>query len=288
LEDTIRVLPTLDLVGGISYDKYRITKAEEFNATAGLFEYPKGGSDSVNWQAAAIWQYEPTARLHVSVSDRTRFPVIFELYSTRFGSATPNPNLGPERATNVEVGWRKDTRWNVAFTGALFYSDVRDLVQAVVLPDGTFQTQNVGNGHFYGAETSVEARPSENWRVGGNYTYVRRIVRDPLQPLLRPTGVPTQKAFLYTTWTPISRLDVTPSLELADDRWSDMTTTPAQPFPYVKTGAYHLFTLDATYQVAGNLELSAGVKNLSDDYYELAWGLPQQGRTFYVKTKTIF
>jgi iron complex outermembrane receptor protein len=224
----------------------------------------------------------------VSISDRVRFPVIFELYSTRFGSATPNPDLGPERTTNVEVGWRKDTGSNVSFTGALFYSDVRDLIQTVVLPDATTQTQNVGNGHFYGAETSVEFRASENFQTGGNYTYVRRIIRDALQPLLRPTGVPTQKAFLFATWTPINRLDITPSLELADDRWSDMSTTPAQAFPYVKTGAYQLLALDATYRINTNLELSAGAKNLSDDYYELGWGLPQPGRTFYVKTRASF
>ena len=42
--------------------------------------------------------------VHASVSDRTRFPVIFELYSTRFGTATPNPDLGPERATSLEAG----------------------------------------------------------------------------------------------------------------------------------------------------------------------------------------
>ena len=28
-----------------------------------------------------------------------------------------------------------------------------------------------------------------------------------------------------------------------------------------------------------------GFKNLTDDNYELAWGFPQPGRTFYVKTR---
>ncbi len=50
LEDTVRLAPTVDLIGGISFDKYAIQKAEEFNATRGLFEYPKGGSDALNWQ----------------------------------------------------------------------------------------------------------------------------------------------------------------------------------------------------------------------------------------------
>src|SRR5262245_16559403 len=39
LEDTFHVRPTVDVVGGISYEQYEITKAEEFNATRGLYEY---------------------------------------------------------------------------------------------------------------------------------------------------------------------------------------------------------------------------------------------------------
>ena len=36
------VTPAVDIVGGVSYDRYEITKAEEFNAARGLFEYPEG------------------------------------------------------------------------------------------------------------------------------------------------------------------------------------------------------------------------------------------------------
>ncbi len=125
LEDTFHATPAVDIVGGVSYDKYEITKAEEFNATRGLFEYPKGGSDSFNWQSAVIWRYSQEGQVHASVSDRARFPVIFELYSTRFGTATPNPNLGPERATNLELGWKGSTARNVRLEGAVFYSDVQ-------------------------------------------------------------------------------------------------------------------------------------------------------------------
>ena len=144
LEDTLHAADSVDVVGGMSYDKYHITKAQEFNATRGLFEYPKGGSDSFNWQTAIIWRYANSAQIHASVSDRARFPVIFELYSTRFGTATPNPDLGPERATNLEVGWKGRVTPAVRLEANLFYSDVRDLIQTIVLPDTTTQTQNVG------------------------------------------------------------------------------------------------------------------------------------------------
>jgi len=288
LEDTLRLTPTVDLVAGVSYDKYDITKAEEFNATRGVFEYPKGGSDTFNWQAAMVWRHAPSGEWHASVSDRARFPVIFELYSTRFGTATPNPNLGPERSTNLEVGWERETTGNTRLAASLFYSDVRGLIQTVLLPDTTTQTQNVGNGDFSGVELSVETSASPGLRVGGNYTYIRRVITDALQPNLRPTGVPTNKAFLYATWQPVTPLRLTPNIEFADDRWSDRNATPVPAFPYVKTGAYTLLNLDATYAAARSLELSLGFKNLLDDYYELAWGFPQPGRTFYMKTRVLF
>ena len=37
-----------------------------------------------------------------------------------------------------------------------------------------------------------------------------------------------------------------------------------------------------------SFEISLGFKNLLDDYYELASGYPQPGRTFYLKTRMRF
>ena len=283
VEDTFHASPTVDIVGGVSYDSYRVTKAESYTAARGLFEFPRGGSDSFNWQTAAIWHYSSAAEVHASVSDRSRFPVLFELYSTRFGTATPNPDLGPERATNVELGWKGRLAENMRLEGAVFYSAVRDLIQTVVLPDTTTQTQNVGDGSFYGMEIAVDVQASRQLSVGGNYTAISRTIHDALLPDLRPTGVPANKAFIYASWRPIDQLTITPSLDVAGDRWSDMN--PALPFPYVRTGAYTLVNLAAQYSFASNFDVVFGFKNLSDDNYELAWGFPQPGRTFYLKTQ---
>lgn len=289
-ENTFHATSNLDFVGGISYDRYEIDKAEEFNSgNSTIFEYPKGGAEAFNWQAAAIWRYSETGRLHASVSDRARFPTIFELYSTRFGTAVANPALGPERAINYEIGWKEQILRNVHVSGAVFYSDVKDLIQTVQLPTpGMTQTQNVGNGHFYGYEASVEARINPSLKAGGNYSYIYRTIHDPLQPNVQATGVPTHKAFLYLAWNPLERLTITPSLEIASDRWSDKTTSPVQPFPYVLTGAYVLGNIQAEYKVTQNFDVAAGVKNLFDQNFELAWGLPQPGRNYYIKARATF
>jgi iron complex outermembrane receptor protein len=63
---------------------------------------------------------------------------------------------------------------------------------------------------------------------------------------------------------------------------------PAPAFAYVRTGSYTLLNIDATYAVAPKLEIAAGLKNLNDDDYELSWGFPQPGRSFYLKTRVAY
>ncbi|MGE3476238.1 MAG: TonB-dependent receptor plug domain-containing protein [Rhodospirillaceae bacterium] len=292
LEDTYRVSDSFDVVGGVSYDKYKVTRSEEWNsATLSIFEYPKGGSDAFNWQLAGLWDYSATGQMHVSVSSRARFPIFFELYSTRTGTAIPNPNLGPERAANFEVGLKDKLGDNTRVEANVFYSDINDLIQTVQVVAGATpqtQTQNVGDGEVYGFELALDTRVSSQLDVGGNYTYLHRKIVDALQPTFRPTGVPTHKAFFYVAWRPTTALSVTPSLEWAGKRWSDMTTNPAQAFPYIRTGNYALVNLQAQYDVTENVELAIGARNLLDDNYELSWGLPQQGRNYYVKARLTF
>ena len=290
LEDTFHVSPVLDLVAGVSYDDYTVSASEDYNTTAGVFSYPKGGANTFNFQGAAIWNYSDTGQLHATVSDRARFPIFFELYSTRFGTAVPNPYLGPERAINYEVGV-KEMFGATRVEGAVFYSDVRDLIQTVQVTAGAMpqtQAQNVGNGEFYGFEISADTALSSQFTLGGNYSYIYRKVTDALQPRLRLTGVPKNKAFAYLTWRPDAQFSVTPSIEIASDRWSDRTTSPAQAFPYIKVGAYTLVNLQAEYKITQNFSFTAGAKNITDDNYELSWGLPQSGRTYYFRVRASF
>jgi iron complex outermembrane receptor protein len=59
------------------------------------------------------------------------------------------------------------------------------LIQTVLLPDTTTQTENVGDGRFYGAEVAADTPVGTAWRVGGNYTVISRTIEDALQANLR-------------------------------------------------------------------------------------------------------
>jgi iron complex outermembrane receptor protein len=286
LENTFAATDRLDLVAGLSYEENDLERAQEFNAAVGLLEYPTGGSDATNLQGAAYWRYADARELRAVVSSRTRFPTIFERFSTRFGTALPNPNLDPERAVNYELGWSAQLADAVDLTAALFYADIEDMIQTVVAsagPPQITQTRNVGDGEFYGVEIGISARLAENWRVAANYTHLEREITDPLQPGIEVTGAPDDSAFVAFTYEPSAKLSITPSVELASDRWSDVTGGG-----YLRIGDYTLLNLQIQYRGSELWEVAVGGTNLTDEDFQLSHGYPEPGRSAYVRLRLNF
>ena len=292
LENTFHATETLDLVAGISYEKTTLKKAQEYNKTTkAVFSYPLGGSDSVNWQTAAIWRPTAVTELHASISSRTRFPNMFERFSTRFDTALPNPDLDPERAVNFEIGGETELTDALRASGAVFYSDIKDAIQSVDVGTDPItnkkigQNQNVGDGRYYGFELKADWDITDEVTVGGNYTYLRREINDPARPTLRSTGVPEHLLYAYATWAPTEKLSMTGSVETSSSRWSDH---PAVANGYIETKGFALANLNFEYKFTDSYSASFGVRNLFDRNYELVTGFPEPGRTFYLNARATF
>ena len=284
LEDTQSFGQNVDLVVGVSRDRRELTMAQDYNTGAFVF-YPLADDTAWNGQAALVWRPTDTAQVHASVSSRARFPTLFERFSSRFGTAIPNPTIGPERAINYEIGARGDITPFVTVEGAVFYSDVRDALISIPValgaPFGTVsQTRNVGDGKYYGAEASVTARVSSALTLGGNYTYLHRDFTDPTNAAFRPQGVPTHKLFVYADWKVVPRLTLTPSVEAASKRWTVTSSTLITPIRYYKTGAYVLAGLTARVEVTPKVDVIVSARNLLDQKYQLVDGFPEEGRSF--------
>jgi len=169
---------------------------------------------------------------------------------------------------------------------AVFYADVSDMIQTVVVdagPPQMTQTRNVGDGEFYGVELGGQVRMATSFVIGGNLTWLHRTIKDALQPDYRPTGIPDAQALVYATWSPAPRWSFTPNLEYASNRWNS-----GQGTSYLRTGNHTLVNLQVQWNPLEHMNIALGARNLTDKLYELAWGFPEMGRSFYLKAQVNF
>ena len=301
VENTYRPTPQIDLVQGFGYDWRHLRQAEDFNSSIfgptlaapypfGVVNYPLTNSSAPSFQGAAIYHFTDKEEAHFNVSDRDRFPTLFEQFSSRFGSSIANPDLEPERAINFDLGWSDQIAPRTKVSADVFYDIIRNYIQQVPVTSygaGITQSQNVGSGEFFGGEITADYLVRDDFSVGGNLTIEHRHIYAPNILNFQPIGVPDVKMFLFAGYRPlqIPGLTLTPSLEMDGSRWT--VTDVATPI-YYRTGAFTIVNFNADYQVTKNLKLSVGARNLFDTGYTLTYGYPEPGRSMYVAVKATF
>lgn len=289
-ENTFHATDTLDLVGGVSYDWYK-TRRAEYYSNKEFGEFPLFDNHAFNWQGAAIWRPTADTELHASISNRTRFPTLFERYSSRRGNYIENPNLGPERAVNYEIGGSANLlNGDARAGGAVFYSRVGNAIESIggfACPEDETkdckQSQNIGKATYYGFEVSGEWDMLSWLTLGGNYTLLKSELRNPGNPDLKPDGRPEHIAYLYAHWRPVEKLTITPALELSSSRWASISGGKFATKP-----GFGLANLNVHYEFNDQMSFTAGVRNIFDRNYELADGFPEPGRTFYLNSRVTF
>jgi iron complex outermembrane receptor protein len=296
-ENRLAFSPQLALTLGVSYDWRTLDRAEEFGLPLGatganrLFEFPLRNAHALNGQGRINWTPAEGTQAHFSISSRARFPTLFERFSSQFGTAEPNPDLKPERATNFEIGGSH--RFGpVRVTGAIYYSRLTDALVSVRTPANRNRRENFGSADYYGGEIALDTSLGDAIDLGVNYSYIHRdfdVGTPPAGGLIRPfrlTDVPTHKGFAWINWRPIAGLEIVPSVDLASDR---VTVTPASANGltpvYYKTGSYLLANLRVEYAFTPNISAGAGVRNAFDELYQLTDGFPEPGRSFFVSLR---
>ncbi|MET0241502.1 MAG: TonB-dependent receptor [Sphingobium sp.] len=293
LENRLDLSDSLRLTLGGSYDWRDLDRAEEYNSTTrAIFSFPLRNADGWNAQGRLDWTGEDGASAHASVSSRVRFPTLFERFSSQFGTADPNPDLEPERATNFEVGggWRFGP---VQASGAVFYSRLDNALVTIqtgttTVPANLNRRVNIGSADYYGAEISLDATLAPTLSVGANYGYIHRDfnVGTPFPGtsvrLFRLTDVPDHKGFAWISWKPIEALTILPSIEVASSRTTVTASTGTTAAPiYYETGAYANGAIRVDYMVLPGVTVGVGARNLFDQNVVLTDGFPEPGRSFF-------
>ena len=151
LENHFSLSPKWKLVGGASFDylkKFSGNNKASLNPIIGIKFNPYDYID-----------------LHVTYSQKSRFPSMKSLYSTHVG----NPDLKDERGTNYEFGLRYEREF--LFAGAVFYNKIKDLINVIRQPDGFQTNENIGKAHIFGFE--LEFQKTLKWlNFSVNYTYL--------------------------------------------------------------------------------------------------------------------
>ncbi len=283
IEDSQKIGDKFELIAGVSHDARETRQAQNFLAGQ-IVDFQAGSAAAWNPQAGLFFRPSATDEIHFTVSRKSRFPTIKDRYSYRLGTAIPNATLQPEKALNYELGGSTLVGETIKLTGAIFYYDVKDMIQAVTLTPATLcggapatctQMQNVGNVQTKGAELGISSYLGESVELGANFTVLNRYNKS--DPGILLIDVPHQKLFTYAKWQVSGPLSILGSVEANSRRFS--TTTGSRI-----AGGFGIANLKAQYQFSPTWSVDFGVNNLMDRNYMVIEGYPLEGRNFFANS----
>jgi outer membrane receptor protein involved in Fe transport len=252
IEDHIALSDKWRLIGGASIDYLKKQDGENktrLNPILGVKFSPREWID-----------------LHLSLSQKSRFPSMRSLYSTSSG----NPDLNDETGRNIELGFSFDR--DVYLNGAVFYNQIVDLIQSYRGLEGFKNYENVGKAEIYGIELEA-SKQFGLFYFNLNYTYIEAWDRDQDLPL---DYVPKSqfnalmkigefKGFSLLLWG----LSVSKS-QVKDGK--------APPFDIIEVPGYTLLNASLQKKI-GPVIVFIKVENLLDEVYFTEPGFPMKSRT---------
>ena len=150
---------------------------------------------------ADVWTYNPQGSISYTISsrdnvfftisDRGRFPLLNESYSYSLGRGLPNPELGPENNTTLNVGYSHAFAARTVAQVEYFYNRLRNAIESVpvwdrgnvlcpdnaedsVLFDHCTQNVNIAKKVYQGVEISIRSTPHSRLTADVSYSYINR------------------------------------------------------------------------------------------------------------------
>ena len=142
--------------------------------------YIADGDDSDGRTMAALsgnigasWSFSEQFVPYVNVSTAFETPTTTELVNKADGTGGLNPDLGPQRAVNYEIGARGRPLPSVRYSVALFLGRISDAIVQGPEVGGRAFFRNAGKTHNDGAELGLNVSPAPGVSLRGAYTYAR-------------------------------------------------------------------------------------------------------------------
>ncbi|MEX8517397.1 MAG: TonB-dependent receptor plug domain-containing protein [Leptothrix sp. (in: b-proteobacteria)] len=280
-EDTQRFSPELRLITGVGHDSRHTQQAEDYNSKTGkISEFVHGDGSANNAQLALQQDFDPQWHGQVSLARKSRFPTIKDRYSYRLGTALPNADLLPERATHLELSLGGQATTWLHLQAAVFRSNIQNLIQSVTISTlcgstACTQMQNIGQARAQGLELGGEAKLGA-WQLDSHYQLLNR--KNLSNPALKLTDTPRQQAMAHVGWRADSAWSLHAQLTGASSRYSSSDGVQV-------AGGYGVLDLKAAWQANPQVALEASVHNVGDRLYAYTEGFPEPGRQWLLQAR---
>jgi iron complex outermembrane receptor protein/outer membrane receptor for ferrienterochelin and colicins len=167
LEDELRIGDDLTLTLGCGYDKFNKRKREEVdNPDADTGK----DLDTFSPLAGAMYDLTDDVSLFASYARKVRFPTMRNLYAEGVVGPQGNPDLKEEKADKYEVGGAWTVSPALRLESAVFYNDVKDLINFDNML-GRFEQYE--KARIYGIEFNVSGNITDSLTGALGYTWLK-------------------------------------------------------------------------------------------------------------------
>ncbi|MCP4216456.1 MAG: TonB-dependent receptor [bacterium] len=256
LEAEWKATQHITLVYGASFD-VMFFKAEDTGE--------KKNTTAINPQVSLLWS--PTKKLNFkgSVSLKTRFPSMKELFSSTSG----NPDLDPMKSTGLEAGLEYFLADGLSVSLVGFYNDISDLINRVKKNDPYI---NIDKAEFKGIEAGLEWRWTPYNRFYASYTNLK--------------AVDKSDGGSYIQYRPKHKVDAGVFVKLPARFRVNLNVSHVSPQLYYddddmerELDAYTLMDIRLSRRIWRGVEIYVTALNIFDVNYYESEGYPREGRS---------
>lgn len=239
---------------------------QKISLNAGLrWDHHSGFGDTWVPQFGATYGLKGNTSFKALVSKGFRNPSIRELYLF----PTANPDLRPERMWNHELSWMQRFAGDKIATELTAYL-IRGENLILLVPNSSspppMKNQNSGDFRHNGLEFSIKYSPSGSITLNGAYSYLHMDAPKISAPVHQLMAGAHYRVKLWSG-----------SLRLRHYEKLYTMVTPQN----TTTESFTLLSADVTYRISKWLSVSLSGENLLNQKYQMQYGYPMPGATFF-------
>lgn len=257
------------------------SKNNSFNNQLGLSSY---NVEVINrflfaGQLGIFYEFIDDNNLYLTYARRNQFPTMSDRYSTQLGENLPNPNLKPEVADHVELGYKGSLFDMLYIDTALYYSSVSDKMVVMEVPNPVVPTtqvdylMNLDKVSLYGFEFLSNIYILDYAEIGLNLSVNSYNIDKSQSKADVMTYYPLFSGKGYIKITPCEYIAITPVIEYTSERYADI-------YGIHKLNGYFLAHLNINFLINEHFQIDFSIRNITDELYETVQHYPLKGRSY--------